>query len=196
MEKSLNIPLQSIKDRVNITICCIPSNDPSDMHFSNISTPWLMEFLKDVHLETEEQQQKRIFGKLTLEKTGPLFRLTGKIHCEPTLECSRCLCLCLTPLDIDLDALYLPDETDQKKRTSLHQEAFSAEEVDAYIYKNQVLELDSCLLDAFMTNLPDFILCHKNCLGLCQNCGENLNSIDQGNGFHKKSCLLHKGIRS
>lgn len=52
------------------------------------------------------------------------------------------------------------------------------QETDADVYlvvKNNLLELDSLIEEEIILFLPSKILCKEDCLGLCYQCGQNLN---------------------
>ena len=46
---------------------------------------------------------------------------------------------------------------------------------DEYQLDNTTLNLISAVTDNFLTQFPSQLLCNKNCKGLCQYCGINLN---------------------
>ena len=49
------------------------------------------------------------------------------------------------------------------------------EEVDAEFFTNSKVNLTASVRDAILLALPIIQLCKKNCLGLCSECGQNLN---------------------
>ena len=46
---------------------------------------------------------------------------------------------------------------------------------DEYKLGNTTIDLMQPVVDNFITNFPSQILCKENCLGVCANCGANLN---------------------
>ncbi|WP_130865709.1 YceD family protein [Acidipropionibacterium timonense] len=99
---------------------------------------------------------------LRLESVVEGILVTGTAEVVLEGECSRCL----TPIEghraFDLQELYFyPDR--------------EAEEDVLRVGDDDTVDLDPVLRDAVVLNLPFNPLCQPDCLGLCPDCGVNLN---------------------
>ncbi len=67
-------------------------------------------------------------------------------------KCSRCLKETQSSYDAEIDTYYVP-------------QGKTGEDED-YYYSNGVLNLDECINDAIMLNMPFSLLCDENCEGI------------------------------
>jgi len=84
-------------------------------------------------------------------------------HIDLDCACARCAREFVLPLDIDIDELFV-----QKN---------SEEDGEHYVYSQNVLDLDKCVIDAILLSLPTVLLCCEDCKGLCPHCYANLNEV-------------------
>ncbi len=90
--------------------------------------------------------------------------VTGTATADLEGECSRCL----EPFDysdvFDVQELFFwPEKRDE------------ADE-DCRFVVDEAIDLEEVIRDAIVLTLPFAPLCHEDCLGLCPDCGQNLNS--------------------
>ena len=85
-----------------------------------------------------------------------------RLRFEPAVEgpCTRCLDPARVTLELDLR------EYDQPG---------GGEELSSPYIEEGALDLRAWARDAVVLELPTYILCRENCLGICSICGENLN---------------------
>ena len=103
--------------------------------------------------------------------SGYALRLRTKTALEG--KCSRCLGPARWDLDIDAREVDQASESDP-------------ELLSPYVEEG-VLDAGAWTHDAITLALPDQLLCRDDCLGLCEECGINLNEVDPpGSHRHEK----------
>ncbi|WP_420175607.1 YceD family protein [Luteococcus sp. OSA5] len=98
---------------------------------------------------------------LRLESVVEGVLVTGTADVSLKGECARCLSGFEDEQSFDLQELYFYPEKE-------------AEE-DASRIEDEMIDLDPALRDAVVLELPFTPLCRDDCLGLCIECGQNLN---------------------
>lgn len=90
-----------------------------------------------------------------------------RLRLDPAVEgpCTRCLESARVGLALDLR------EYDQPG---------GGEELTSPYIEEAALDLRAWARDAVVLELPTYILCRENCLGICSICGTNLNEADPG----------------
>ena len=78
--------------------------------------------------------------------------------------CARCLTPTETEVEAELDEAFIRDTGEEREVDD-----------DQYMYSGHVLELDEAVRTALLLELPSRVLCKEDCLGLCDQCGANLN---------------------
>lgn len=78
--------------------------------------------------------------------------------------CARCLKPTETEVEAELDEAFIRDTGEEREADD-----------DQYMYSGHVLELDEAVRTALLLELPSRILCKEDCLGLCDQCGADLN---------------------
>jgi uncharacterized protein len=97
--------------------------------------------------------------------------VTGTALVSVEGECSRCLEPIAFDLEVDLQELFEYPSTDSKGR----QEANPEIEDELPTLDGDFLDLEPVLRDAVVLAFPLSPLCQPDCLGLCAQCGVNLN---------------------
>lgn len=133
-------------------------------------------------IETEISPEELDVSSLGYRLTRPLsFRgevqnagdgilsLTGQIETGYEGDCARCL----VPVAQELSGPIA--ESFQSSRTE-------AEETDdlAYRYSGGYLDVGQAIRDNLLPALPVRMICREDCLGLCPDCGTNLNDKECG----------------
>jgi len=110
----------------------------------------------------EDLQLFDLHGALRLTRTGQGVYAQGKLRGSLQQECVRCLTSFPQDLDARLDELFVypPDK---------------ASDPQLAISENAILDLTPLLREIFLLDLPLQPVCREGCLGLCPECGENLN---------------------
>jgi len=138
--------------------------------------------LKELGDEKQVRFEQQICFQLRLQKTGRIVEVDGQMQTRVGLACGRCL----QPFESDLQADFFLTFTPQPA----HQEASEEEEVELdadelglIYYQDEVLDLLQPLQEQIIMALPISPVCDAGCLGLCSECGCDLN---------KESCNCEK----
>ena len=78
--------------------------------------------------------------------------------------CARCLAATETSVEAEVEEAFIRDKGQEREVDD-----------DQYMYSGHVLELDEAVRTALLLELPSRILCKEDCLGLCDQCGADLN---------------------
>ena len=78
--------------------------------------------------------------------------------------CARCLKATETELEAEVSEAFIRDMGQEREADD-----------DQYMYSGHVLELDEAVRTALLLEMPSRILCKEDCLGLCDQCGADLN---------------------
>jgi uncharacterized protein len=122
---------------------------------------------------------------LDLTNIEGLVAVTGVLEGTIVRECVRCLKKYEDPLAFSVRAAFVPEpkssprhpkRIDPRKARAEVVEAEPEEEPDdQYQYQGNQLELASMLREHMILSAPMQPLCNDDCLGLCAQCGKNLN---------------------
>ena len=97
--------------------------------------------------------------------------VSGTALVSVTGECSRCLEPLAFDQEVDIQELFEYPATDSRGRVVEE----SQTDDDMPKLENDLLDLEPTLRDAVVLALPLVPLCQPDCLGLCTQCGVNLN---------------------
>jgi uncharacterized protein len=106
-----------------------------------------------------------------IDKSGAQFRLTGTVKTTLELPCSRCLEPLTLPVDVAFDLRYQPRELN----TGEGEREVGGEDLSTAFYEDDTIDLGLLMREQFYLALPMKPLCGEGCLGLCAQCGTNLN---------------------
>ncbi|MGZ8421479.1 MAG: YceD family protein [Nitrospira sp.] len=138
------------------------------------------------------EPEEKFEGPLTInlelvQQDGPI-AVTGTLEGTAIRQCVRCLTDFSDPLVVSLYAEFLrqPDEiakpsVDQGRRSPRRaaqpvEPVEEAEEEDeVYLYQGDHLDLAPMVREQVILAAPMQPLCREDCLGLCPQCGQNLN---------------------
>jgi len=138
--------------------------------------------------EPEEKFQGPFAIQLELVRQGDPITVTGALEGTAIRQCVRCLTEYSDPLFVSLYAEFVrqsgvtkPAEAEQDRRR-LKRAAQPVEPVEeleeedeVYLYDDDHLDLVSMLREQVILAAPMQPLCREDCLGLCPQCGQNLN---------------------
>ncbi|MBI2854199.1 MAG: DUF177 domain-containing protein [Chloroflexi bacterium] len=110
-------------------------------------------------------------GDIEMVRTDRGILVRGRLSTCVETTCSRCLCSFSCPVTFDLEEEVFPTI-----------EVFSGaplpspEDRDAFtIDEHHILDLGEAIRQYALLSLPMKPLCRQDCLGLCEQCGHNLN---------------------
>ena len=101
-------------------------------------------------------------GKFKATRTTRGVYLKGKLHSVIETECTRCLDTVALPIVLALDELfYYPPS--------------AAAEGEYAVTEDGVLDLAPLVRELSLLEIPMQVFCRDECLGMCVECGQNLN---------------------
>jgi uncharacterized protein len=124
-----------------------------------------------------EDELTRLVSEAKLEgrasKWREQVRLRGTINASVEVRCDRCVAPSVVPVNADFDVTYVPAEvlTTEAEATELQEDDLT---FDAY--EGDELDIDQLAREQLLLALPARHLCREDCKGLCQTCGEDLNT--------------------
>lgn len=138
--------------------------------------------------EPTEKFQGPFAVQLELVRQGDPITVTGTLEGTAIRQCVRCLTEYSDPLFVSLYAEFVrqsgatkPAETERSRkrlrRTAQPVEPVEEmeEEDEVYLYDDDHLDLVPMLREQVILAAPMQPLCREDCLGLCSQCGQNLN---------------------
>ncbi len=110
--------------------------------------------------------------RLRLQKTGQIVEVDGTLTATAGMQCGRCLQPFEQPVKSDFALTFTPamDEEEAAEEVELE-----ADELGLIFYRGEVLELLDPLQEQVIMSIPIGPLCQTDCLGLCPECGCDLN---------------------
>jgi uncharacterized protein len=118
-----------------------------------------------------EGKRYQIKGQCRLLRTQRSILVKCGLTTEVELSCGRCLARFRQPLKVNFEEEYLPT-VDVRSGVMLP----SPEEPNAFtIDEHHILDLTEGIRQYALMAIPMKPLCKKDCAGLCQKCGQNLN---------------------
>ena len=109
-----------------------------------------------------------------ITNTGSAFLIAGKAKGEGVCACARCLEDVAFPFEGDIEGYFLMEGADADNYDDEDDDAPGDDEFDV-LPADHVIDLMPLIRAALMVDAPQQPLCNDDCLGLCQNCGANLN---------------------
>ena len=138
-----------------------------------------------------EEPEERFDGPLTINlnliQQGNPITVTGTLEGTAIRQCVRCLTDFLDPIEVSLYAEFVrqPDETAKvtaesgrkgpKRPAETAEHPLETEEDEVYLYQGDHLDLAPMVREQVILAAPMRPLCREDCLGLCPQCGQNLN---------------------
>lgn len=133
--------------------------------------PWLQAIYDDFPTESEKP---KLTGELRLaleEGTGGV-HVTGKLAYAPMVDCSRCCLAIAWPLDLNIDARFLPEAANASPK----EKNLSRDELDAYDLQGHEMDLEELINDSVQTALPTSLVPVSEDGDSCQVCNADLRN--------------------
>ncbi len=100
------------------------------------------------------------------------YLLTGRLTCEQTLACTRCLTPRPQTVDSEVQLYVVVRRTEPLPGdVELAEEDLGVLEIDS-----EVLDTAPVIRDHLQLEIPMRVLCRPDCAGLCPRCGADLNA--------------------
>jgi len=127
--------------------------------------------------------EKPVVAQLTVSKDRTEYTIQGRVSGVLRGLCGRCLEAYVQPLKPDFTLVVSSSSapSDKLKDVELSEEDFMA----ASEHESEV-DLQELVMEQIFLSLPIGLLCGEDCLGLCPDCGVNLNK-------NKCNCQKHSG---
>ena len=119
----------------------------------------------------EEGLESHVTGTIYVIKTHRGVLVQGTVETTVPMECSRCLNTFKNKLTVNVEEEYFP-RLDINSGTPLE----VPDETDSFIIdEHHILDLSEAIRQNALLAIPMKPLCRKDCSGLCQECGQDLN---------------------
>ncbi|MBI4331953.1 MAG: DUF177 domain-containing protein [Chloroflexi bacterium] len=115
-------------------------------------------------------------GRILLTRLNSSILVSGKVKAALPQVCSRCLRDFPSVAPFEVEEEFFPT-VDVNTGLPVEQ---SGEETGFTIDANHVIDLDEALRESLLVALPMKPLCQPDCVGLCPECGVNLNEEQCG----------------
>ncbi|MDO4913905.1 MAG: DUF177 domain-containing protein [Bifidobacteriaceae bacterium] len=139
------------------------------------------EGIGDEFVGVSQGEEIHVQGQFYSILDGLIF--TGTLHAPVHAECTRCLKKINTIYDVNFNAFFPYDSEKSKKKD---ENIFGEEEDSQDVYPledhSAFVDIENLIRDNLVTAVPLQPLCKEDCLGLCSQCGINLN--DEPDHYH------------
>jgi uncharacterized protein len=119
-------------------------------------------------VSVEVPEGAEVDARVTLSSYPGGVMATGRVSAPWQGECRRCGGVVTGAVEAEVRERYVIEGTEGRP-------GVSADEDDAYVLADDILDLEPLARDAVLLELPLAPLCKEDCLGLCPQCGTNLN---------------------
>ncbi|MCE5195589.1 MAG: DUF177 domain-containing protein [Negativicutes bacterium] len=114
-------------------------------------------------------------ASILVTNAGDRFLVTGQAAAQLQLTCCRCLVEFQQVLTFDLAEQYLFVPMADVEEDDSEEDADSKEDRFLPVLAADQIDVSRLLIETFFSQLPMKPLCKEECLGLCDQCGANLN---------------------
>ena len=113
-------------------------------------------------------------GQLSAVMAGDIIEVFGHISTSLEMTCSRCLTKVPCDLNIDIHLCYSETKEDVLEQ---HDELeLQKDQMGLISYAGKEIDIRPDIEQEIIMALPQHVLCHNDCRGLCPVCGIDLNS--------------------
>ncbi len=161
------------------------------------ATAWVSELYKELEentdLEEDEYRKGDISVHLELKRKskkpfGDHLLVKGTLKSAYTGACIRCLTATPQKVEADFQCAFINSRFEKDPEFEELDDVFTENDTyDLYFYEKGKVDLAEMVHEYLFMNIDHFPLHDENCLGLCQECGQNLN---------KGSCKHHPATLS
>ena len=153
---------------LQITVSLIPAERGKDLSL-DLPKEAIASLMAEV-AEGEPSDTLRLQLHLHRGLAGKI-EVTGSLSGVWSIACGRCLCPLSIPIASTIQATYLP----QTQRPSNDELELQEDDLNIDFYQGDTLSLTDLLREVLLLDIPAYPLCGEDCVGLCANCGRNLN---------------------
>jgi len=131
--------------------------------------------LEELQLQGEVSFDGPIVVTGRVQRVAGLVEIEGAVQAAARMPCGRCLEDVVLPLDARFSVTFsreLPEVVDEEDGSELE---LSAEEMGLIPFSGDEIDLREAIQEQVVMALPLRPLCRPECLGLCPQCGADLN---------------------
>ncbi len=110
---------------------------------------------------------------LRLQKTGQIVEVDGTLAASAGVKCGRCLQPFVQQIAANFSLTFTPLVVQEETAEEIE---LDADELGLIYYRGETLELLDPLQEQIVMSIPIGPLCANGCLGLCPECGCDLNT--------------------
>jgi uncharacterized protein len=107
--------------------------------------------------------------RLQASRAGEKVGLLGSVHAVVGFECDRCLAPLSVSVEPSFDLIYVPPLGVGEEHE------LGENDLSLAFYQEGIIDVDDLAREQIELALPMARLCAEDCLGLCPECGANLN---------------------
>jgi len=133
-------------------------------------------------LDAEPAFQHPISIEVSARKVGARVLLNGSAGGLIRLECCRCLETFEQTVSADVAVEYREGTPPHRR-----EDVIRDDEPDASWYEHPFVDPVEDLRQILLVAVPDYPVCRPDCLGLCPQCGANLNMVPCGHQSEKET---------
>lgn len=122
-------------------------------------------------LDEEIRAVEPLTGRLKLTRSAGGVLATGTLHTVVNIDCRRCLRTFTSPVEVQLEEEFVPT-VDVTTGAPL---PTGETEPELLINERHELDLSEVVRQHIILQREQYPLCSEACLGLCPECGQNLN---------------------
>lgn len=116
-------------------------------------------------------------SQLTVSLAGDQVKVVGELKAELGLDC----CRCLKPFGQSLKKIFrLEYWPDPGEKQEAERAALNYRDLVMGFYHNDQLDLSTIVCEQIVLEIPMKLICDKDCKGLCDQCGVDLNGNECG----------------
>lgn len=160
---------------MNILIKEIPESG-KDISLEAVKEGWFRQILKEAlgELHHEGENGKAVFHLL---RTGQNVDCRGEVSCDLHPTCCRCLKDFPLHLEVPIHLTLAPlfENERQLKIEGEDEVELVKEDLEFAFYEGDTFNLGDLIREQVILTVPMQPLCSKECKGLCQSCGQDLN---------------------
>ena len=161
------------KKRNDLSIC-LDEIGESGYHLSCTKTKaWITDFLLETGIGGfRARDDLKIL--IDIFRAGNGFEIRGIITTTLVLGCVRCLDEFTFPFNAEFHYTLCPsNEID-----SVNDMEIGKDDLDILSYESNFFDLTPLIEEQIIVNVPANPICRESCMGICQQCGTNLNLTD------------------
>lgn len=117
-----------------------------------------------------------VYSRLKFTNASSRIIVNGYVRCSLLLDCCRCLDTYEYPMEFEFCEEFLPSDSEEL----IDNEKLSWEDLSRFTYDDNHIDIYEMLRQNILSEIPNKPLCSEDCIGICPECGRNLNNDECG----------------